>query len=253
MKEINTKMLDKKYFIFDIDGTLVDSMSMWNLVDQIAIFNLTGKEISEEEIKAFRDGVLYHANNISGDIYKLFYASVIEQYGLGVSVEEYEYLRHDNADMLSVNMVDFKSGAAEFLQMLKLLGKKIGIATTTTKPQLDLYSERNKNMPKKANIKKIADAIVACEDVTHKKPHPEAYLKVMEKLGASPAECMVFEDSINGVIAAKEAGLEVCAVYDKTAASEQDLIEKLADFKVDSFDEIIKALGLENMQSQIKY
>ena len=168
MKQINEKLLDKKYFIFDIDGTLVDSMSMWNLVDQIAIFNLTGREVSEEEIKAFRDSVLYHISNISGDIYTLFYASVIEQYGLGVTVEEYQNLRHDNADMLSVNAVDFKPGAGEFLQILKQLGKKIGIATTTTKPQLELYSERNKNMPQKANLNKIADAIVACEDVTLK-------------------------------------------------------------------------------------
>ena len=252
MKQINEKLLDKKYFIFDIDGTLVDSMSMWNLVDQIAIFNLTGREVSEEEIKTFRDSVLYHISNISGDIYTLFYASVIEQYGLGVTVEEYQNLRHDNADMLSVNAVDFKPGAGEFLQILKKLGKKIGIATTTTKPQLELYSERNKNMPQKANLNKIADAIVACEDVTLKKPHPEAYLKVVEKLGAKPHECIVFEDSINGVIAAKEAGLEVCAVYDKTAAAEQDLINKVVDFKIDSFDELIKVLGLENLQARGK-
>lgn len=251
MKDISTELLNRKYFIFDIDGTLVDSMSMWNLVDQIAIFELTGQQISEEEIKAFRDSVLYHANNISGDIYRLFYASVIQQYGLGVTVEEYEHHRHDNADMLSVNVVDFKPGAGEFLQMLKILGKKIGVATTTTKPQLELYSERNINMPKKANINKIADAIVACEDVTHKKPHPEAYIKVVEKLGAKPEECIVFEDSINGMIAAKEAGLEVCAVFDKTAVAEQDLINKVADYKVYSFDELIKALGLENLHARV--
>lgn len=253
MKEINAKLLDKKYFIFDIDGTLVDSMSMWNLVDQIAIFNLTGREISEEEIKAFRDGVLYHANNLSGDIYKLFYQAVIDQYDLGVTVEEYQHLRHDNADMLSVNMVDFKPGAGEFLQIIKGLGKKIGVATTTTKPQLQLYCERNKNMPQKANINKLADAIVACEDVTHKKPHPEAYLKVIEKLGANPKDCIVFEDSINGIIAAKDAGLEVCAVYDRTAEAEQDLIDKIVDYKVLSFDELIKCLGLENLQGKINY
>ena len=253
MKEINAKLLDKKYFIFDIDGTLVDSMSMWNLVDQVAIFNLTGREISEEEIKSFRDGVLYHANNLSGDIYKLFYEAVIDKYNLGVTVEEYEFLRHDNADMLSVNAVDFKPGAGEFLQKLKLLGKKIGIATTTTKPQLQLYCERNKNMPQKANINKLADAIVACEDVTHKKPHPEAYLKVVEKLGANPKDCIVFEDSLNGIIAAKDAGLEVCAVYDRTAEAEQDLINKIADYKVLSFDELIKCLGLENVQGKINY
>lgn len=253
MKHIDRSLLNKKYFIFDIDGTLVDSMSMWNLVDQIAIFELAGYQVSEDEIKALRDSVLYHADNIAGDIYKLFYATVIETYGLGVTVEEYQALRHDNADYLSINEVDFKPGAGEFLQIVKQLGKKIGIATTTTKRQLEIYSSQNKNMPRKASINKIADAVVACEDVINKKPSPEAYLKTIEKLGAKPEECIVFEDSINGVISAKEAGLEVCAVFDKTAAGEQDLIDKLADYKVYSFDELIKVLGLENLQERVNY
>ena len=66
--------------------------------------------------------------------------------------------------------------------------------------------------------------------------------KAIEKLGAKPEECIVFEDSINGVISAKEAGLEVCAVFDKTAAGEQDLIDKIADYKVYSCPND-KALG----------
>ena len=253
MKQIDAKLLDKKYFIFDIDGTLVDSMSMWNLVDQIAIFELTGQQVSEEEIKSFRDGVLYHAGNIAGDIYKIFYAAVIDAYGLNMTVEEYEAMRHDNADYLSVNEVDFKPGAGEFLQILKKIGKKIGIATTTTKRQLEIYSTENKNMPRKASINKVADIVVACEDVVNKKPSPEAYLKVIQQFGAKPEDCIVFEDSINGVIAAKEAGLEVCAVFDRTAFGEQDLIDKVADYKVYSFDELIKVFGLENLQAKVNY
>ena len=246
MKDISTKLLDKKYFIFDIDGTLVDSMSMWNLVDQIAIFEHTGLQVSEDEIKGLRDSVLYHANNIAGDIYKIFYATVINVYGLNMSVEEYEASRHDNADYLSINEVGFKPGAGEFLQILKLLEKKIGIATTTTKRQLKMYSEENKNMPQIANLNKIADVIVACEDVVRKKPDPEAYLKTVENLGAKPEDCIVFEDSLAGAMAAKSAGLDVVAVYDESAEAEQSYIEQIVDYKISSFDELIKILGLEN-------
>ena len=106
-------------------------------------------------------------------------------------------------------------------------------------------------MPQIANLNKIADVIVACEDVVNKKPSPEAYLQAVQKLGAKPEECIVFEDSINGVIAAKEAGLEVCAVFDRTALAEQELIDKIADYKVYSFDELIKALGLERLQERV--
>ena len=77
MKKITDKILDKKYFIFDIDGTLVDSMGMWNLVDQATIYNQTGQTVSVDDIKIIRDSVLYDPNNIGGDIYNLFYHKIL--------------------------------------------------------------------------------------------------------------------------------------------------------------------------------
>lgn len=72
----------------------------------------------------------------------------------------------------------------------------------------------------------------------------------MQKLGAKPEECIVFEDSLNGVISAKSAGIEVCAVYDESSANEQDIIDKIADYKIETFDELIKLLGLDKPQGQ---
>lgn len=246
MKQISDKILDKKCFIFDIDGTLVDSMGMWNLVDQAAIFNASGLMVEAEEVKLLRDSVLYAEGNLDGNIYDLFYAEVIKQYGLEMTVEEYKKARHDYAEHISTFELDFKPGAATFLNALKMLGKKIGIATTTTRRQLEIYSEQNATMSMQASLKKIADAIVACEDVVRKKPDPEAYLKAVEKLGAKKEDCIVFEDSLSGAIAAKEAGLELVVVYDESAKSEQHYLERLADYKVESFDELIKALSLES-------
>lgn len=248
MKQISDKILDKKYFIFDIDGTLVDSMGMWNLVDQAAIFNASGLTVDAEEVKALRDSVLYAENNLDGNIYDLFYAEVVKQYGLPMSVEEYKTARHDYAEHISTYELDFKPGAAEFLNALKLLGKKIGIATTTTQRQLDIYSEKNAKMRAQVSLKKVADVIVACEDVIRKKPDPEAYLLAVQKLGAKKEECIVFEDSLSGAISAKEAGLEVVMVYDESAKAEQYYLEQLADYKVESFEELIKALDLEQTE-----
>ena len=58
MNKINAKLLDKKYFIFDIDGTLVDSMGMWNLVDQKVLLDNFGIEVSQMDIKILRDAYI---------------------------------------------------------------------------------------------------------------------------------------------------------------------------------------------------
>lgn len=250
MKEINGKMLDKKYFIFDIDGTLVDSMGMWNLVDQKVLLDNFGIQVDPMDIKMFRDSVLYNTQNVHGDIYMIYYEELIKYFNLGITPEEFRKLRHDLSNYLSINELDFKPGADEFLNIIKQLGKKVGVATTTIKRQYDIYENQNKIMMKKAPLKRLVDATVLCEDVTRKKPDPEAYLLVMQKLGAKPEECIVFEDSLNGVISAKDAGIEVCVVYDDSAANEQDVIEKIADYKVESFYELIKALGHDKHQGQ---
>lgn len=248
MKQITDRILDKKCFIFDIDGTLVDSMGMWNLVDQVAIYNASGLMVEAEEVKELRDSVIYAEDNLDGNIYDLFYAEVVNFYNLNMTAEEYKNARHDYADHISINELDFKPGAAEFLKKIKKLGKKIGIATTTTRRQLDIYSEQNKKMQSQAPIKKLADAIVACEDVSRKKPDPEAYLKVIEMLGMKKEDCIIFEDSFSGALAAKEAGVDLVVVYDESAKAEQYYLEQLADYKVESFEELIKALDLEQSE-----
>lgn len=251
MKKITEKLLDKKYFIFDIDGTLVDSMGMWNLVDQTTIYNQTGIVVPVEDIKMLRDSVLYDPNNIGGSIYDIFYQEVINTFGLNMTFEQYGELRRELADYISINELDFKPGAGDFLQILKGLGKKIGITTTTTRRQFNIYSEQNKKMTSVAPMGKLANVIVTCEDVERKKPDPEAYLKTVKLLGAKPKECIVFEDSLSGAIAAKSAGLDVVSVYDESAKFEQDRLGMIVDYKIESFDELIKILGLEtNKQKQ---
>ena len=250
MKDIASEILDKKYFIFDIDGTLIDSMGMWTEVDQQVLFNHLGVMISSKEIKEFRDSVIYSNQNVHGDIYMIYYEELIKLFNLDMTAEDFRLERGDMSRYLSVNELDYKPGADKFLNILSQMGKKIGVASTTVKRQYDIYENQNQKLIKKAPLKTLVDAVVLCEDVARKKPDPEAYLKAMEMLGALPNECIVFEDSLNGIISAKSAGVDVVAVYDESAQSEQDMISKIADYKVGSFDELIKILGLEKPQSQ---
>ena len=107
MKEITDRFLDKKYFIFDIDGTLIDSMGMWNLVDQKVLLDNFGIEVDQMDIKMFRDGVLYNSQNVNGDIYMIYYDELIKYFNLGITPEEFRNLRHDLSNYLSINELDF--------------------------------------------------------------------------------------------------------------------------------------------------
>ena len=71
------------------------------------------------------------------------------------------------------------------------------------------------------------------------KPNPEVYLKAMQTLQAKPQECIVFEDSLIGIEAAKAAGLAVVAVYDKYSAADMEKIKKSADFFINDYAELL--------------
>ena len=250
MKEITSEILEKKYFIFDIDGTLIDSMGMWNLVDQQVIFNQLGVMVDIDEIKAFRDSVIYNNQNVHGDIYMTYYAELIKYLGLDMTPEQYREELTKMSNHLSVNELDYKPGADEFLKAIKQMGKKVGVATTTIRSQYDIYENKNQKLIKKAPLKNLVDVKVLCEDVTRKKPDPEVYLKVLADFGCDAKDCIVFEDSLNGIISAKEAGIDVVAVYDDSAKNEQELIDKITDYKVESFEVLMRILGLDKSQNQ---
>lgn len=249
MKDISSELLKRKYFIFDIDGTLLDSMPMWTYVDQVVLGDF-GIIVNAEELKAFRDSVVYNKQNIHGDIYGTYYEELIKLFELNITADEFQEKRKHIANYIAVYELAYKKGADVLLKKLKNIGKKIGIVSTTTNDQYSIYENESINIKKNAPLKKLVDKKVLCDDVTRKKPDPEAYLKIISMFDCKPEECIVFEDSLNGVIAAKDAGLDVVAIYDDSAKYEQEIIHKIADYKIDNFNDFIKQTGLDKSQSQ---
>jgi HAD superfamily hydrolase (TIGR01509 family) len=99
---------------------------------------------------------------------------------------------------------------------------KVGIGTSSSREEVNIVL-------KKLGIRKYFDRILGREDVKHHKPSPELYLKLAKKLKAKPSECVVIEDSVVGVIAAKRAGMKCIAVLNSFPASKlkkADLIVK---------------------------
>jgi beta-phosphoglucomutase-like phosphatase (HAD superfamily) len=102
----------------------------------------------------------------------------------------------------------------------------IGLATSSPTALIDVVTE-------KLQIGKYIKAYSSAEELSHSKPHPQVYLNCAEKLNVSPLNCMCFEDSFNGMIAAKAARMK-CVVV--PARIQQDLpYWSAANFKIDSF------------------
>ena len=227
----------KKAVIFDMDGTLIDSIGVWNEADRLLARELTGQAPDVEELQRLRDGALRRFQG-EANPYLAYCELLREQYGVSRTAEEIYARRYEIAHGL-LEKLDYKPGADKLLHRLKQAGYILVLATTTRRRSIDLYRTRNRNLMEKAPLDGLFDKIYTCEDVQNIKPDPEIYQRIFAELGLTAEQCIVFEDSLIGVQAAKNAGIEVAAVYDKHSDGEREAINALADWQIHSFEELL--------------
>ncbi len=223
MREQSKKILpvlrQKKAVIFDLDGTLVDSMWMWKAIDieYLARYGYECPPTLQREIEgmSFSETAVYFKNYFSlPDT-----IAQIKQAWIDMSIEKYR------------NEVPMKKGALNFLQYLKHAGIKTGIATSNGREMVDAVMEALHITPYFHVVK------TACE-VPAGKPAPDIYLEVAKELQIPPSGCMVFEDVPAGIQAGKAAGMTVCAVEDEFSIPMRGEKQELADFFIEDYDEI---------------
>lgn len=94
----------------------------------------------------------------------------------------------------------------------------------------------------KAPLNEIFNLILSKEDVKNKKPHKEIYDKIMTILNIKPEECLIIEDSLIGVEAAKNANIDVAVIYDKYSDNVREEINRLSDYQFSNYYELIREI-----------
>ncbi len=228
---------NKKVIIFDMDGTLIDSVGMWNNVDKILIDQIKCVDIkvNEFDIQLQRDSVISQFCN-SQNAYMEYCAYLKDKYGSILSIQQIHDKRYEIAHYFMVNIIDYKKDVEIFLKKLKIEGYKLVIATTTKYTNMEIYRKQNTNIINKANIDTYFDAIYTREDVSYIKPNPEVYTHIMVDLNVTKEECLVFEDSIVGILAAYNANIESVAIYDKYSDQERKEIEAFSTYQIKNYE-----------------
>lgn len=211
---------DYKAVIFDLDGTLVDSMWIWKQID-IDFLEERGHNLPDDLQK-----------NIEGMSFTETANYFKNTFNLEEDIETIKSVWIDMSRQLYSEQIKLKRGILELLDLLKEKGIKVGVGTSNSR-------ELAEDVLKSNNVREYFEVLVTSDDVNKGKPEPDVFLKAAELLNTKPSECLVFEDTHAGVLAGKAAGMDVVAIYDALSSEYMEEIKKSADHYLMCFSELV--------------
>jgi HAD superfamily hydrolase (TIGR01509 family) len=206
--------------IFDMDGTLLDSMYIWNSIGEEVLHTMGAKpepdlrkKLKTMDLRQFADYCTH-------------------TYGVALSASEIIAMVDDRVDRFYREEVQAKPGVERFLSILKMQGVWMYLATATDRPQVEAALQRT-------GLDRYFRGILTCQEAGCNKDNPRIFDKCLTRLRCSREQCVVFEDALYAIQTAKKAGYRVAAVYDASSEEDQPEIRKLADYYIRSYDEFV--------------
>jgi HAD superfamily hydrolase (TIGR01509 family) len=216
-----------KAIIFDMDGVLIDSEPI-RLEHVLGILKNLGVTMSNEEYIKFIGTTSHYLWGTIKDRYSL--SNEVEEL---ISIDRNEYFKYISSSATVKTPIN---GIPELVKSLYENNYKMAVASSSPISVIEIIAEST-------NLKGYFNELVTGDYVKRSKPEPDIFLYAAEKLGVLPEECVVIEDSCNGVRAAKKAGMK-CIAYRNFNSGNQDLSK--ADIIINSFYDLI-CLDLNNI------
>lgn len=235
---------NKKVIIFDMDGTLIDSIGIWNDIDEQLIKTIGNGKIDNVDIGIQRDRKLEEYSKTE-DAYLEYCGFLKEKYNSSMTKEEIKKIRYEIADNYLRNIVDYKQDVENVIKYLKKKGFVLVIASTTNDHTIEHYKKDNKNIITKANLEDFFSIIYSKGAVKELKPNPEVHYKILNELKVKPEECLIVEDSLIGVQAAHNANIDVAVMYDKYSDGNRNEINRLSQYQFDNFNQMLNYIKKE--------
>lgn len=206
--------------IFDIDGTLLDSMGVWEVITQ-KFFDKHKLDYNEHHAGKFREFTLAESC-----------AYIKENFSVAEDEEQISQELKSMAAFEYANNIKLKPYAKEYITKLYNSGVRLAIATSG-------FAELCRSALTRCGVWEMFDAVALSSEVGVNKSNPDVYLLASRRIGIDPKDCTVYEDILSGLQGAKKAGMTAVGIYDELSSSSHDEMKKIADKWINSWSELL--------------
>lgn len=207
--------------IFDMDGTLLDSMWIWPDIDDVFL-----DKYDLDKPEGFHEGMEGKSYSETAQYFLDLFPSLTHT--IEEIMDEWNEMAHDRY----ISQVQLKPGAKEFILSMREVGIKTGIATSNSRFLVN-------DTLKALGISELFDSVRTSCEAGAGKPAPDVYLLVASDLAVKPEKCLVFEDVPMGILSGLNAGMRTCAVEDDFSRPQEKKKRELADFYIYDFNDIM--------------